>query len=76
MANLTLSIESELLQNAREVALRERTTVNAVVRDFLARYVDAKTRRLKALDTLDALAQRSASQSSGQPWSRESLHER
>lgn len=76
VANLTLSIEAELLQSAREVALRERTTVNAVVRDFLSRYVDARTRRLKALDALDDIASRNVSQSDGQPWSRESLHQR
>lgn len=76
MANLTLSVEAELLQRAREVALRERTTVNAVVRDFLTRYVDARARRMKALDALDDIAARSVSKSDDQPWSRESLHQR
>lgn len=76
MANLTLSIDEELLQHAREVAMREHTTVNDVVRDFLARYVDARTRRLQAVNALDALAERNLSRSDGTPWSRESLHER
>lgn len=76
MANLTLSVEAELLQRAREVALRERTTVNAVVRDFLTRYVDARARRMKALDALDDIAARSESTSDDRPWSRESLHQR
>lgn len=75
MANLTLSIEDELLQQAREAALRERTSVNALVRDFLTRYVDAKSRRFAALDALDALAERSVSRSAKR-WSREALHER
>lgn len=74
MANLTLSVEAELLQRAREVALRERTTVNAVVRDFLTRYVDARARRMKALDALDDIAARCVSKSEGQSWSRDSLH--
>lgn len=76
MANLTLSVEAELLQRAREVALRERTTVNAVVRDFLTRYVDARARRMKALDALDDIAERNVSTSDDRPWSRESLHQR
>ena len=75
MANLTLSVEDDLLQRAREAAVRDRTSVNAVVRDFLTRYVEAKSRRLEALDALDALAARNPSRSSRR-WSRESLHRR
>lgn len=75
MANLTLSIDDNLLQKAREAAVREQTSVNALVREFLIRYVDARTRQHEALDTLDSLAKRNASRSSGS-WSRESLHER
>ena len=50
-------------------------SVNALVRDFLGRYVDARSRRLEALEQFEAVAggSRSASQ---EPWSRESLHER
>ena len=51
------------VQQAREAALRDRTSVNALVREYLTRYVDAKSRRLAALDTLDALASRTASRS-------------
>ena len=39
MANLTLAIDESLLQRAREAALRDNTSVNALVRDFLGRYV-------------------------------------
>ena len=75
MTNLTLAIDESLLQRAREAALRENTSVNALVRDFLCRYVDARGRRLEALEQFEAVAggSRSASQ---EPWSRESLHER
>lgn len=75
MANLTLSLDDELLQKAREAALREHTSVNALVREYLERYVDARSRRMEALDALDALADRADSASRG-PWSRDSLHER
>jgi predicted transcriptional regulator len=75
MVNLTLSLDDDLLQKAREAALRENTSVNALVREYLTRYVDAKSRRLQALDTLDALAERTDS-ASRQRWSRDSLHER
>lgn len=75
MANLTLSLEDSLLQQAREAALRDHTSVNALVRDYLSRYVDAKRRRFEALDTLDAIAARSDSRSD-KNWSRDELHER
>lgn len=75
MASLTLSVDDDILQKAREVALRERTSVNALVRDYLTRYADAKSRRLDAIDALDALAKRSKSRSS-KKWAREDLHQR
>lgn len=75
MANLTLSVDDRILQKAREAAVRERTSVNAVVREFLVRYVDARSRQVEAVAALDALAARTRSRSSGR-WSRASLHKR
>lgn len=75
MANLTLSLDDQLLQKAREAAVRDHTSVNALVREYLQRYVDARSRRLEALNALDALADRTHSASS-EAWSRESLHQR
>jgi Family of unknown function (DUF6364) len=75
MANLTLSLDDSLLRQAREAALREQTSVNALVRDYLTRYVDAKRRRLDALDAFDAVAERLNARSD-EAWSRDQLHER
>lgn len=75
MANLTLSLDDVLLQKAREAALRENTSVNALVREHLKHYVNARERRLRALDAFDAVAERSGS-ASATGWSRESLHQR
>lgn len=74
MANLTLSLDDTLLRRAREAALRENTSVNSLVRDFLSRYVEARSRRLEALEGFEAVAAASQSASQG-PWSRESLHD-
>ncbi|MBM5816785.1 MAG: hypothetical protein FJ083_09435 [Cyanobacteria bacterium K_Offshore_surface_m2_239] len=74
MANLTLSLDDALLRRAREAALRENTSVNSLVREFLSRYMQSRSRRLKALEAFEAVA--SASQSASQaPWCRESLHD-
>ena len=70
---LTLSLDDALLRRAREAALRENTSVNSLVREFLRGYVEARSRRLEALEAFEAVA--STSQSASQaPWSRESLH--
>ena len=58
-----------------EVALRVKTSVNALVRDFLGRYVEARSRRIEALDQFEAVACGSHT-ASQEAWSRESLHER
>lgn len=76
MSNLTLSLEADLLHKAREAAARDRTTVNALVRDFLTRYVDARSRRLQTIDAFNALAERSHSRSDDSGWTREHLHQR
>ena len=56
MANLTLSLDDTLLRRAREAALRENTSVNSLVRDFLSRTVEARSRRLEALEGFEAVA--------------------
>ncbi len=75
MANLTLSLDDNILQKAREAALRDQTSVNALVREYLTHYVDAKSRRLQAIDVLDKLAAGSNARSVG-TWSRDQLHQR
>ncbi len=42
MANLTISIDPDVLKRARIRAIRENTSVNAVVRDQLGRYAAAE----------------------------------
>jgi plasmid stability protein len=66
MANLTLSLDDDLPRKVRATALRENASVNALVREYLKRYVDAKNRCLQALDALDALAERMVSAKRGQ----------
>jgi predicted transcriptional regulator len=75
MTNLTVTIDDALLQRAREAAVRENTSVNALVRDFLIRYVDARSQRLQALENFESVAAASGSRSQV-AWNRESLHQR
>jgi hypothetical protein len=77
MANLTLTIDGELLKQARIRALERDTSVNALVRDYLVEMAG----QAKAQDALGAfleLAEQSdsGSGSRGREWTREALHER
>ena len=47
MRNITLAIEDDILEKARVVAAENRTTVNAMVREFLAEVAGRDERREK-----------------------------
>lgn len=75
MANLTLTIDETLLKQARIRALEEGTSVNAVVREFLRRYVGdlsgtAGLRGFLAAARLSA----AGSGGAGRTWRREDLY--
>lgn len=76
MANLTLSLEDDLLRRARIKALDDGTSVNAIVREQLMRYVanggpdEAMARFLERSRRLGA-----GSGPGGRTWTREELYE-
>jgi len=76
MTNLTLSIDDTLLREVRARALREGTSINACVREFLAAYAGEDNRQQQAGRDFIAAARRSKASSRGVTWSREELHER
>ncbi len=77
MSNVTLSIEKSLLKRARIIALKNDTTVNAMIRDFLERevskYESPADSTVDALEKLFAKTQVSLGKIT---WSRDELHER
>jgi len=75
MANLTLSIDEELLRRARIRALERGTSVNAVLREFLEAYAGAASERERAVADVLALAKRSRSGLGAARWTRDDLHE-
>ncbi len=76
MANLTVTIEDEVLRKARIRALEQGTSVNALLRDYLRAYASEEAK--SAMQDLVALARkaRSASGKGGRTWTRDDLHER
>lgn len=76
MANLTLTIDEDVLRRARLRALQQRTSVNAVVRDFLEGYAGSD-REAKALRAFAELADRAGAGSGpeGRSWTRDELYD-
>lgn len=76
MANLTLAIDDDLLKQARMKAVAEGTSLNAVVRDILGRYVHgAPQEQVAALDSLFDLAPKPQRQGKRR-WQRGDLYDR
>jgi hypothetical protein len=79
MANLTITVRTDVLKQARMRALAEDTSVNALLAEYLARYANsdnAQRRRSDAVARLLQLSKDSNSASGGARWTREDLHER
>lgn len=76
MANLTLTLDDDVLRRARIRALEQGTSVNAIVREQLTRFAEADADA--ALDSFLASAAESDASSgpAGRSWSRDELHER
>ncbi len=76
MANLTLSIDQQILLEARKYALEKRTTVNRLVRDYLAGLSGQQEGRRIARQRLLAAMDRGIARIGPITWKREDLHER
>jgi hypothetical protein len=77
MANLTITIDEQLLRRARVRALEGGTSVNALLRTYLERYAGVGEADA-ALSSFARLARQSAATSGagGRTWTREELHDR
>jgi len=74
--NLTLTLDENLLRAARKVALDRNTSVNQLVRDYLARLVRETDQRQTALARLEEFFRNNSIQVGRRNWKREDLHER
>ena len=74
--NLTLAIDENLLHEARVSAARRRTSVNALVRQYLADLVGEEARRRKAWESIQDLVQEPKLLTKGRLPTRESLYDR
>ena len=76
MSNLTISVDEAVLKQARMRALEEGTSVKALLRDYLERYISKGQQYRQATNNILAIAKRSAAASQGRRWTRDELYER
>lgn len=76
MANLTITIDDEVLLRARMRALEQDTSVNALLRDYLEAFAATDARWNQAANEILRLSARARSGRGGRTWTRDELHER
>lgn len=76
MANLTITVDDQLLRRARVRAAQLGTSVNAVLRSYMTSWVGGSDERAAAVGSLLERAGRARSGRGGRGWTRDELHER
>jgi plasmid stability protein len=76
MANLTITIDDEVLKRARLRATEQGTSVNALVRQYLEQYAGSRSAQEQALAKLLALSKQASSKRGRRTWTRDDLHNR
>ena len=76
MANLTITVDDDLLRKARVRAAELGTSVNAVLRDYMASWAAGTEQRRRAVEGLLAKSTRARSARGSRQWTRDELHER
>lgn len=77
MANLTVTIDEQVLRRARIRALEQGTSVNALVSDYLSRFAGMGTTERALAEFLDiAKSAHASSGAEGRTWRRDDLYDR
>jgi plasmid stability protein len=75
MANLTITIDDEILHRARVRATEQNTSVNSILRDYLEAFAAAGTTWNQATDAILRLSAQAQSGRGDRRWTRDELHE-
>ena len=76
MKNITLAVDEDVLDRVRVIAAERKTTVNGLVREYLARIASEQDRRAEARRGLRELMEKSQARlGPDYKWNREELYE-
>ena len=76
MKNVTLAIEEATLREARRIAAERSTSLNAMIREFLAQLIERESRAGQARRRIVELCADSQAEVGRKTWNRDDLHER
>jgi len=76
MANLTITIEDEILRRARLRALEQGTSLNSLLENYLEAYAAVGSTFEQATEAILRLSTDSKSGRGDRSWTRDELHER
>jgi hypothetical protein len=76
MKNITLAIDEDVLTEVRKIAAERETTVNALVREYLAELAARKRRAGDAMKLMRELAEQGGMEVGPRTWTRDDVHER
>lgn len=76
MANLTITIPEEVLKSARQRALQQGTSVNALLREYLSQFAGTQSALSSAARRVLELSKAARSGRGKAAWTRADLHER
>jgi hypothetical protein len=76
MKNITLSVDENVLAAVRRHAAERNSSVNALVREYLANLAAHQDRASRARARLRQLSKQSQGRLGKKTWSREELHDR
>lgn len=77
MANITLSVEEEVIRKVRKIAIDKNTTLTQMVREFLASVAERNAaQKARALKELEASFLELSRDMGEKDWVREDLYER
>jgi len=76
MANLTIAVPDEILKSARRRALEQGTSVNALLRDYLAQFAGTQSAQASAAKRVLELSRTARSGRGKAKGTRDDLHDR
>jgi hypothetical protein len=76
MKNVTLSVDENVLVTVRRLAAERNSSVNALVREYLASLAAQEDRASRARSRLRQLSRQSGGRLGRKTWTRDDLHDR
>lgn len=76
MKNITLNVDEKILAAVRRYAAERESSVNALVREYLAAIAQREDRAAQARKRLSQLSRQSKARIGERKWDRDDLHER